>query len=572
MKRFKQILPALFLLLGLSAAIIGCKKDGDTPTPVPTPTPPAPAVTTITSIDPATAPVGSTIAISGTNFSTDPASNTITIGGVPATVVSATATRIVVVVPAGAANGPVAVTTGGQTVQSQTSFTVFVAPPKPVVEVASTIFANQTWTKDKIYLLRGLVYIAADYTLTIEPGTVIRGAGPEQDPLGQNRAGTLIIERRAKIIAQGTASQPIVFTSAKPAGQRGFSDWGGLVLVGRGPVNKLGTTPNPGGIRGTVEQYEEFNDNSGILQYVRIEYAGAALPNTPGSRLSGLSMYGVGNGTTIDHVQVSYSGSDAFAWFGGTANLKNLVAYYSFDDDWSADWGYVGNVQFGVAVRNPEVADQSGSNAVELENYEPAVSADAPLVALANGLRQDAPVFANISSFAFGTTPVATSSPKGTGAYQAGLYLRRNAPISIYNSLYYGYPEGVRLEAAETSSGLTTGTIDLKGIVLANVLTPVVGGGVVTNDQATAYFTSAERANRIVLTPDLASLLLNNFNTVNGPSFLPQAGSPLLTGAVTGGKLANPFFTAVPFRGAFGAEDWTTGWTNFNPQGVDYDR
>ena len=568
MKPYKQLLPMLLLLLGLSAAITGCKKGVDTPDPAPQPQP----VATITSIDPATAPVGSTVAISGTNFSTDPASNTITIGGVPATVVSASATRLVVVVPAGAANGPVAVTTGGQTVQSQTSFTVYVAPLKPVVEVAGTIFANQTWTKDKIYLLRGMVYVAADYTLTIEPGTVIKGAGPEQDPEKKNMSGTLVIERRGKIIAQGTPTQPIVFTSAKPVGQRAYGDWGGLVLVGKAPVNKLGTTPNPGGVRGTVERYAEFNDNSGTLQYVRIEYAGAAQPSGSGSRLGGLSMYGVGNTTRIDHVQVSYSGSDAFTWFGGTANLKNLVAYYSFDDDWSADWGYVGNAQFGVAVRNPQVADLSGSNAVELENFEPSVNADAPAVVLANGLQQAAPVFANISSFAFGTTPTTTNSANGTGAYQAGLYLRRNAPISIYNSLYYGYPEGVRLEAAEAASSLTNGTIDLKGIVLANVLTPVTGGGVITNDQATAYFTAAERANRIIPASELASLLLNNFNTTSAPSFLPQAGSPLLTGAVTGGKLANSFFTPVTFRGAFGTEDWTTGWTNFNPQGVDYDR
>lgn len=570
MKRFKNLSPALFLLLGLSAAIIGCKKEPVTPDPISVPQPKP--VATITSIDPATAPVGSTIAISGTNFSTDPASNTITIGGVVATVVSTTATRIVVIVPAGAANGPVAVTTGGQTVQSQTSFTVFVAPLKPVVEVSGTTFANQTWTKDNVYLLRGMVYIPATYTLTIEPGTVIKGAGPERDPEGTNRAGTLIIERQAKISARGTVSQPIVFTSAKPAGQRGFGDWGGLVLVGKAAVNQLGTTPNPGGVRGTVERYGEFDDNSGTLQYVRIEYAGAAQPAASNNRLSGLSLYGVGNRTIIDHVQVSYSGSDAFRWFGGTANLKNLVAYYNFDDDWSADWGYVGNVQFGVAVRNPEVADQSGSNGVELENYESTATTDVPLVALANGLQQNVPVFANISSFAFGTTPVSTNSPRGTGAYQAGLNLRRNASIAIYNSLYYGYPEGLRLEAAGTPSGLTSGTIDLKGIVLANVLTPVTGGGVITTDQATAYFTAAERANRIVPASELASLLLNNFNTTNAPSFLPQTGSPLLTGAVTSGKLTNSFFTPVTFRGAFGTEDWTAGWTNFNPQSVDYDR
>ena len=111
-----------------------------------------------------------------------------------------------VTVPAGAANGPVAVTTGGQTVQSQSAFTVFVAPMKPVVEVSGTTFANQTWTRDKVYLLKGMVYVPTLYTLTIEPGTVIKGGGPELDSTGRGIAGSLIIERRAKIIAKGTAT------------------------------------------------------------------------------------------------------------------------------------------------------------------------------------------------------------------------------------------------------------------------------------------------------------------------------------------------------------------------------
>lgn len=570
MKCFRNLGHPLLLLLGLSMGIVACKK---TNTPDPTPQPDPKPVTSITSIDPATAPVGSTIAVNGTNFSTDPASNTITIGGVTATVVSATATRLVVVVPAGAANGPVTVTAGGQTAQSQILFTVTVIPLKPVAEKQGTIYTNPTWSKDTIYVLRGMVYIPEDHTLTIEPGTVIKGAGPERDPAGTNRAGALIIERRAQLIAKGTVAQPIVFTSAKPAGQRNYGDWGGLVLVGRSPVNQPKEQLYPNGVRGTVEAYGEPFDNSGTLQYVRIEYAGAVQPGTvkpvvPVTKLSGLTLIGVGAKTIIDHVQVSYSGSDAFSWFGGSANVKNLVSYANFDDDWNADWGYVGNVQFGVAVRNPEVADQSGSNGFEVENYNPAENTDAPPVILFNELPQAAPVFANISSFAFAATPTTTNSTKGTGPYRSGIYLRRNSAITIYNSLFYGYPEGLRLEA---TTGLKSGGIDLRGIVLANMLTPVVGAGVVTNEQATAYFTAADRTNQVVASTDLASLLLNNFN-VSGPSFLPRAGSPLLTGAVTGGKLANSFFTPVTYRGAFGQDDWTTGWTNFNPQSLEYAR
>ncbi len=561
MKTTRQLLTALLLFVSLSALIIACKKETDNPNPTPA------AVTTITNIDPATAPVGATLIITGTNFNTNPASNTITIAGVPATIISATSTQLVVVVPAGASNGPVSVTAGGQTAQSSGAFTLAIPSLKPVKELQGTIFANRTLKKDTVYVLRGLVYVPADYTLTIEPGTVIKGAGPELDPTGKSMAGTLIIERRGKIMAKGTATQPIVFTSAKATGQRAAGDWGGLVLIGKAAINRPAATLYAAGVRGMVETYSEFDDNSGTLQYVRIEFAGTSPTNVPTNKLSGLTLYGVGYNTVIDHVQVSYSSGDAYGWFGGTVNAKNLIAYRTYDDDWSSDWGYLGKVQFGVALRDPSVGDPLGSNGIESQNFDPGENTGAPL-AKQNGLPQTAPIFANISNFAY------TSAP-GPGFYQAGIYLRRNTAISIYNSLLYGYPEGVRIEGTTTGTlaNLTSNALDLKGIVLANVPTPVVGAGDVTTDQATTYFASAGRNNQIVQSSELTSLLLNisNFN-LTAPAFLPQLGSPLLTGAVTGGKLADSFFTPVTYRGAFGADNWVSGWTNFNPQTAEYDR
>ena len=561
MKHVKQFSTGLLLLVALLVVIVSCKK---APTDDPLP---QPATTTITAISPATAPVGSTLVITGTNFSTDPASNTVTIGGVTATVVSASPTQLVVIVPTGAANGPVSVTAGGQTAQSQATFTVAIPALKPVKEVQGTIFANVTWSKDTVYQLRGMVYVPENFTLTIGAGTVIKGSGPERDPEGTGHAGTLIVERRGAIRALGTATAPIVFTSAKAAGQRASGDWGGLVLVGKSPVNQARTAAYPNGVRGMVEAYGEPFDNSGTLQYVRIEYAGAVQPTTPATRLAGLTLIGVGTGTTIDHVQVSYSGSDAFSWFGGTARAKNLFAYRNTDDDWSIDWGYVGNAQFGVSLRDPAVGTSTGSNGFEAEGYSSTETTDVTPVVAINGYTQTAPTFANISNFAFSTSPT-------TGLYQAGMYLQRNTAISIYNSLFYGYPEGLHLAGATTGAlaNLTSGSLDLRGIVLANVLTPVVGAGAVTTDQATTYF-STGRSNQIIQSSDLASLLLRGETfSLSAPNFLPQTGSPLLTGAVTTGKVADPFFTPVMYRGAFGTDNWTTGWTDFNPQAKDYDR
>lgn len=562
-KRFQYL---LLLATGLMVFISACKND-DEPTIDPL---------SITAINPTSAPVGSTVVITGTSFNSTPASNTVVFSGnAPAQVTGATTTSLTVVVPANAQNGVVSVTSGGTTVQSP-SATPFSVANRPVVTLTGSISANQTLTVANNYLLRGYVYVTNNAVLTIEPGVIIRGAPRDQDPEGQNRGGTLIIERGARLEARGTAAAPIVFTSAAAAGARKYGDWGGIVLIGRAPANQGTSRAFEGGIRGTFDAtLNTPADNSGTLQYVRIEFPGIALSATPNSEINGLTLYQVGSGTTIDHVQVSYSGDDAFEWFGGTSNAKYLVALRTFDDDFDTDYGYTGKVQFGVALRDPNVADQSGSEAFESDNFDPGV----PLVA---GLPQTAPVFANFSAFAFNPgLPSIANTAGGSGAYRAAMHIRRNTKISIFNSVFTGFPEGLRLEGttAGTLANINDGSLELQGIVFGNSEIPgsttiVRGIGDVTTAAAQTYFNAAARKNQIIGT-DIAPLLLNaqNFN-LTAPNFLPQAGSPLLVAAnaATGSKLADSFFTAAPYRGAFNTENWTAGWTNFDPQNTNYDR
>jgi hypothetical protein len=237
------------------------------------------------------------------------------------------------------------------------------------VIVTGEITTNTNWTNDNIYLLDGWVYVRSGATLTIEPGTVIKGDSETK--------GSLIIERGAMIIADGTPEQPIVFTSQKPAGQRSYGDWGGLILCGRATVNTpenagAGTAAGEAVIEGGVGSIygggsnPNDDDNSGIVRYVRLEFGG--IPFQPNSEINGLTCGGVGRGTIIDHVQVSYSGDDGFEWFGGTVNATNLISYNNWDDDFDTDFGFRGNVQFGLVVRDPNIADQSGSNGFESDN------------------------------------------------------------------------------------------------------------------------------------------------------------------------------------------------------------
>jgi len=553
----KNKLFSLLLLTGLVAGLTACDND-DEPDETPQP------VLAVTAIAPASGPVGTKVTITGTKFDPTPANNTVLFNTTQATVTAATTTSLEVTVPAGATAGVISVTVGGVTVKSTTSFTI---SDRTTVEVKDEIKANTTWTKDKLYLLKGFVYVTPGTTLTIEKGTIIKGAGKDADPTASGKGGALIVEAGAKLVAIGTAEEPIVFTSANDPGKRSYGDWGGIVLIGKAPNNRPGSQAFEGGIRGTIGTGTAADDNSGTLQYVRIEFGGIALSATPNSEINGLTLYGVGSGTTIDHVQVSYSGDDSYEWFGGTVNAKNLIAFRGYDDDFDTDWGFTGKVQYAVSLRDPEVADQSASNGFESDNY---AGTGEPATGPNNGLPLTEPTFANVSHFVTDKTPSTSPTPKGTGPYQSAMHLRRNTAISILNSVFVGAPEGLRLDGSATGTwkNAQDGKLDLRGIVLSNNLTAIVGKGEITNDQATTYFNTAARKNE---TKDVASLLLNSatFNLA-APNFLPQATSPLLAGATWEGKGADAFFTKELFRGAFGTTDWTKGWANWDPQNTIY--
>jgi hypothetical protein len=556
MRILKNKMYFLLVLLGLFAAVSACKNDDE-------PTPPTTPVLAVTSFSPSSGPVGTKVVITGTNFSTTPANNTVLFNTTPATVTAATATTLEVTVPTGATDGVITVTSGGSTVKSTASYSI---TARAAVEITGNVTASTTWTKDKVYTLRGFVNVVSGVTLTIEAGTVIKGAGKDADPTASGKGGTLIILPGAKLMAVGTASAPIIFTSANDPGKRNYGDWGGVVLIGKAPHNRPASTVFEGGITGTIGADNIADDNSGTLQYVRIEFAGIALSSTANSEINGLTLYAVGSGTTIDHIQVSYSGDDSYEWFGGTVNAKYLVAYRGWDDDFDTDWGFTGKVQYALSLRDPEYADQSGSNGFESDNY---AGTGEPATATNNGLPLTAPVFANVSNFVTAGTP-SNATIKGSGGYQSAMHLRRNTSISIFNSVLVGYPEGLRLDGSATGTfaNATSGALNLKGIVFANNTIPVLGKADITNDQAIAYFGAAARKNE---TKDLASLLLNSANfTLATPGFLPQATSPLLAGAIWEDKGTDAFFTKELFRGAFGTTDWTQTWTNWDPQNTIY--
>ena len=232
--------------------------------------------------------------------------------------------------------------------------------PATVTTVSADITTNTTWSG--VVLLQNKVYVKNNATLTIQPGTIIRG-----DKLTQ---ATLIITRGAKINAAGTAANPIVFTSNEAIGNRNEGDWGGLVILGLAKNNQPGGVVNIEGIPPTTDTQHGGNfdnDNSGVLQYVRVEFAG--IPLEPNKEINGITFGSVGSATTVNNLQVSFSGDDSYEWFGGTVNCKYLIAYRGLDDDFDTDFGFRGKIQFGLAIRDKDLSDAAGdSNCFETDN------------------------------------------------------------------------------------------------------------------------------------------------------------------------------------------------------------
>ncbi|MEO6454467.1 MAG: hypothetical protein ABIN97_10360 [Ginsengibacter sp.] len=421
------------------------------------------------------------------------------------------------------------------------------------------ISANRTLHAQYTYKLRGLVYVTNGAILTIEPGTKIVGE--------LNKQGGLIITRSSKINADGTADKPIVFTSEAATPTRG--DWAGIVILGNAPTNaSFNGVQGVGAVEGGVNNSDNLGlygtpatqgqnpaDNSGILRYVRIEYAGYAF--LPDNEINGLTLGGVGSGTTIDYVQVSYANDDSFEWFGGTVNCKHLIAYRGLDDDIDTDNGFNGKVQFVITLRDSGVADISKSNGFESDND-------------ANGSTLT-PVTSALFSNVTMVGPRNTATSIGNSLYGAGAHIRRNTKQSIYNSVIIGYPIGLIIDGSKgspTDLNIQSNELQIQNTIIANCATPIKYSASATaptgasDASITTWFLTAASGNSILPAVDDVKLTAP-FNYAT-PDFTPLSGSPLLTGATFTNNVKLTGFNVVAYRGAVGSGDtWFKGWTKF---------
>jgi hypothetical protein len=425
-------------------------------------------------------------------------------------------------------------------------------------ELSGTLGADRTLYAETTYVLKGYVKVAAGATLTVRPGTRIVG---DTTVAGSS----LFVLRGARLMAEGTQAQPIVFTSQRAAGNRKPGDWGGIIIVGNGIINRASASILTEGPAEASQNYaggSNNGDNSGSLRYVRIEFAGYDVTGT-GQELNSLSSYAVGRGTRYEYIQTVAGLDDSFEWWGGAVDARYLLSYESGDDHFDWTEGYQGRNQFLIAFQNTRLDPRpgTGTNSSDPRGFEgdgcdPGVSgctltADTASTPFSN------PVFANFTLVGYPATPATEGN---------GMVLRRGTAGTFYNGVVARWKAtGLNVRDAFTNRNRTLGRLDVKSLVFAE-------NGSNYDSEASAFFGKASNfagaGNREQA--GAASALFVSLST-GSPDWTPAAGSILATGGasvpadrVSGfvpGAWSNT--TWVGAVDPSGANKWWQGWTVF---------
>ena len=392
-------------------------------------------------------------------------------------------------------------------------------------DLSGNISATRTLHADTTYILKGIVTVTDGGELRIPAGTTLMG-----DVAVQPTA--LIVRAGGKIYSEGAADAPVVFTSASPAGERRPGDWGGVVVNGKSLCNFPAGECVGEGSSGTYGG-DDRNDNSGVIRYTRIEFAGYEV--SAGNELNALTLNGVGAGTTIEYVQTNVGLDDGIEFFGGTVDLKYAIVTNASDDSFDYSTGWQGRGQFWIAQQDPADAD----NGFEVDGNEDNYDAT-PLTA---------PVVYNVTLVGKGPG----GDGGAAGESKDGLRLRRGTAGTIHNAVVIGFGQvGLDIDNQETVDN---------GLELRNSILADNKASFATDDDGIdeeAFFNTEGWGNRV----EANAMLADPYNR-DAPDFTPQAGSPLLTGAAA--PPSDGFFTATDFIGAADPDGpkWWTGWTSF---------
>jgi len=420
-----------------------------------------------------------------------------------------------------------------------------------MVTVSSNITTDTYWTADNEYLLDGMIFVTSGASLYIEAGTTVRGAeGQDLDASG------LVVTRGSKLYAEGTSSNPIIFTAENDANltKDDVGEWGGIVLLGKATTNN--TTES------TIEGVNEISsdpllvgyggdddmDNSGVLRYVSIRHTGINIGSSSGNEIQGLTLGAVGAGTTIEYVESFASGDDGFEFFGGTVNTKYLISAFNNDDAFDWDQGFRGKAQFWFAILD---SDQTG-RAGEMDG--------------AGGDETGTPFAYPVVSNATYIGPGATATPAGDAGQM--LEFRDNTAALYTNSIFTSHPgNALRVEDVDgvadfdSRARLEADSLNIKNSIFFDFAAGTDFASIATNDYEATMLTDAANTN-VVADPRIMGISRTAGSGVLDPRV--KLGSPALSGAVIPD---DEFFTQVAYKGAFGQRNWLKGWTALDAGG-----
>jgi hypothetical protein len=431
--------------------------------------------------------------------------------------------------------------------------------------IASDITANRTFYADTVYTLSGFVKVANGATLTIQPGTRIEG---DFNTLGSS----LFILRGARINAVGTPENPIVFTSSRPAGQRQPGDWGGLIIVGNGVINRSAPVILEGTGTGANNPQVDYAsgtnnaDNSGTLQYVRVEFAGYA--TAPDAELNSFTFAAVGSGTRIGYLQSLAGLDDSFEFFGGAVDADHLVSYESGDDHFDLSEGYVGRMQYLIAYQSRVLVPRTGAGNVSTDpqGIENDGCNGANCTNGQGSQPYNIPLLANFTLVGTGTGTGVDATAGGVG-----MMLRRGTGGHYVNGVVARWPRAaLSLRDQSTQDRINAGDLQLRNLLLAQngTLFQATSG-------TTIQFTVDTTTNAISAAQGTASSLFTALpagSPANAAAldWTPAASSPAATGGLAAftGALATKAGTAVvgtSYRGAAAPNGtkWWASWTNY---------
>ena len=455
---------------------------------------------------------------------------------------------------------------GNDVSASSTVASVTTLTPGAAISIVTGITANRTFHSDTTYVLSGYVKVSNGATLTIEEGTTI--VGDTTFP-----GSSLWILRGSRIEANGTAANPIVFTSQRSNGERSPGDWGGVIIIGDAPINRTGSTIFTEGPVGAAENYaggDDFNDDSGHLTYVRIEFAGYDVSNGQGQELNSLSSYAVGRGTQYDYVQTVEGLDDSFEFWGGGVDIRHMLSFEAGDDhfDWSE--GYQGRGQYLIALQTsvPTPRPGSGTTSSDPRGFEGDGCDNATSGCTFGNQPYSMPVFANFTLIGPGTGVFSTSD--GNGAV-----IRRGSGGTFVNGVIARWPGvGISVRNTESKTLLDADSLYFRNIVLAengsNFEAAGTNFGATLADSASQWsIATATLANTFVGSLPVAATAIDGATlNLSAGTAAATAGDATLDALVTG--RAAGFFggtlTGTAYAGAVapGSTPWYQGWTSFD--------